>query len=579
VSARGLVLLALALGGLALALCPAPHRWVGLAQLAAVAGAALWGPRSAERWALANATFIVALAILVAVRLPLVLAASLVLAWLAVHRAWTAQQRSALQIALLLAALECIVCTRLGPPPGLGWLFGALMLIGPAALARIQQRGPAPLLLAVGLGTVSLGAGWLVPLRGASLPPAARAIGFSRDIGLGDLGPLHDDPTLLVTLETDATLPEEVYLRGVVLDRFTGSGWAATAPTQAAPRREPPDVPAEIDTLILAPLTDGVLLGRAPVLHATADSAREVWVDLFGTWRYAGAEASITYQTHTGTTQRDEPLLSTGRWLGLPVSLDPRIRSLAAQLKSEAPPEREAAIAYTVDWLRSHYTYTRLPEPSTAHQALSTFLFSSQQGHCEYFATALAVLLRAQGIEARVVTGVRGGEIDGEQRVFRQRDAHAWVEAHLAGQGWVAVDATPPDLRAPPPLPEGKRASVVGSAAGSARPGRVLGVLVVVAGLAGIGWGWRARQGTDPLLRRYRKAQALVARRGWAIPDALPPAAAGQWLVARAGDAGQPLAALAALLYRSRYGGERAATLLDEADVALRRLRRLPRRG
>lgn len=577
---RRLVLGALALGALALALCPPPHRLVGLAQLAAVLGAALWGPRDSTRWSLANATFIIALAILVAARLPLLLAASLVLGWLAIHRAWTAQQTGALQIGLLLAVLECLVCARLGRPAGLGVLFATLMLVAPVALARLQQRGRQPLVLAAALGAVGALAGVLVPERAEPALAPARGIGFSRDIALGDLGPLHDDPTPLARLSARAPLPEEIYLRGVILDRFTGGGWASSAPEVAAPSRIPDGVPVEAHAVSLEPLTGGVLLGAPPVLDVTGHDGAVVWRDLFGTWRHTGEVRPVRYTAHTAAAPVDETLLSSGRWLGLPADMDPQIRSLAARLKADAPPERDGIISHTVAWLREHYTYTRLPEPQTERQALSAFLFTSKQGHCEYFATALAVLLRAQGVEARVVTGVRGGEVDAGEEVvvFRQRDAHAWVEVYRPGLGWQGVDATPPDLRAPPPLPEAKQAAVIARPV-SAQP---VSVARVVAGLAvalaaALAVALRRQRG-EPLVRAYRRAQRLVARRGWAVPHALPPVAAGRWLIEQAGEDGRPLLTIAELLYRQRYGGEAAGSLAREAARALRQLRRLPRR-
>jgi transglutaminase-like putative cysteine protease len=577
VSARSLVLLALAVGALALALCPGPHRLVGLTQLALVAAAAVWGPRPSERWALAHGTFLISLAILVAARLPLALVASLVLGWLSIHRAWTATTPRALQVGLLLAVLEGVLCTRLGRPAGLGALFGVLMVLGPLALARIQQRGRGPLLLAAAIGLASLALGALAPRPTNPQPPSARAVGFSRDIALGDLGPLHDDPTFLAQITADVPLSDELYLRGVILDRFTGGGWISSAPEQALPPRDLSAVSAITHEVTLAPLTGGVLLGPPQLVGVTGQGGLEVWRDLFGTWRHTGPLRAVRYAAHSSHEPLAEPLLGSGRWLGLPADLDPRIRSLAARLKADAPDGRAAQVEATVRWLRENYTYTRLPEPETERQALSVFLFDSRQGHCEYFATALAVLLRAQGVEARVVTGVRGGEAVEGGRLMRQSDAHAWVEVHDPERGWVGVDATPPALREPPELPQVRSAALLSGTQRQALSWTELAL--ALAGLVAGGVAWRRRRQADPLVRRYQQARRLVARRGYTIPDALPPVAAGDWLVAHAGDAGRPLVVLAALLYRHRYGGAPVDEVEAEAHAALRLLRRLPRRS
>ncbi len=77
---------------------------------------------------------------------------------------------------------------------------------------------------------------------------------------------------------------------------------------------------------------------------------------------------------------------------------------------------------------------------------LADFLFERRAGHCEDFATALAVLLRARQIPARVVVGFHGGERAAGEYLVRAGDAHAWVEAEVDGQV-LRLDATPPQHR------------------------------------------------------------------------------------------------------------------------------------
>jgi protein-glutamine gamma-glutamyltransferase len=77
---------------------------------------------------------------------------------------------------------------------------------------------------------------------------------------------------------------------------------------------------------------------------------------------------------------------------------------------------------------------------------LEGFLFDTQAGHCEYFATALAVLGREVGVPTRIVNGYYGAHWNpvGEYYAVRQADAHSWVEVHMGPLGWVTVDPTPP---------------------------------------------------------------------------------------------------------------------------------------
>jgi transglutaminase-like putative cysteine protease len=133
------------------------------------------------------------------------------------------------------------------------------------------------------------------------------------------------------------------------------------------------------------------------------------------------------------------------QYLSLP-QLDPRIPELARTtvrgLDNDA--DRAAAVAR---YLRRAYGYTlELPSHEVA-DPLAHFLFVRKKGHCEYFASAMAVMLRTLGIPSRLVTGFQSGIFNPltELYVIRASDAHSWVEAWLPGRGWVTFDPTPPD--------------------------------------------------------------------------------------------------------------------------------------
>jgi protein-glutamine gamma-glutamyltransferase len=80
-------------------------------------------------------------------------------------------------------------------------------------------------------------------------------------------------------------------------------------------------------------------------------------------------------------------------------------------------------------------------------QPISTFLFGAKSGHCEYFASAMALLLRAAGVPTRLVNGFLMGEYNpvGQDYIVRESDAHSWIEAYIPGRGWTEFDPTPPD--------------------------------------------------------------------------------------------------------------------------------------
>ena len=125
-------------------------------------------------------------------------------------------------------------------------------------------------------------------------------------------------------------------------------------------------------------------------------------------------------------------------------SVDARIPRLAQQITASADNNYDKAVALET-YLRTHFGYS-LNLPRTApHDPLANFLFERKQGHCEYFASSMAVMLRTLGIPSRVVNGFRTGEFNDltSQYVVRASNAHSWVEAYFPGYGWVAFDPTP----------------------------------------------------------------------------------------------------------------------------------------
>ena len=138
--------------------------------------------------------------------------------------------------------------------------------------------------------------------------------------------------------------------------------------------------------------------------------------------------------------ERPDPV-ELARDLQLP-ELDPEIQRLARRLIPDGASPRDAA--RSVKRHLGSFRYTR--ELFGGDQPLGDFL-RRKSGHCELFATAAVVLLRARGLPARYVAGYYGGAVRGERLTLREWDAHAWAELYVPGEGFVPLDATPPDLR------------------------------------------------------------------------------------------------------------------------------------
>jgi transglutaminase-like putative cysteine protease len=206
----------------------------------------------------------------------------------------------------------------------------------------------------------------------------------------------------------------------------------------------------------------------------------------------------------------------------LPPSVTDRTRTIAHQLTAGQATEYDKVVALQ-QWLQTHEQYSLdTPRLQGGNDAVDQFLFIDHLGFCEQFSSALAVMLRSQGIPARLAIGYASSERDlltGTYTV-RNRDAHAWTEVLFPGVGWVPFDASP-----------GYDATPKSSASSSSFlsldslvklggvPGGAQVVGIVIAGAAVIiailAWGRRRRRraGMHPTLRRYADELRRLRRR------------------------------------------------------------------
>src|SRR6185369_4839575 len=149
---------------------------------------------------------------------------------------------------------------------------------------------------------------------------------------------------------------------------------------------------------------------------------------------------------HAGRPMSELPAALMAAYLALPPALAPRIAELARTVTAAAHTPASKIVA-VMRWLEKTHEYSvDLPPHAGNADPIETFLFDRQSGHCEYFATAAALLLRGSGVPTRYVNGFLGGEWNAvaQNVTVRQNRPHAWVEAYLGELGWMRVDATPP---------------------------------------------------------------------------------------------------------------------------------------
>ena len=133
-------------------------------------------------------------------------------------------------------------------------------------------------------------------------------------------------------------------------------------------------------------------------------------------------------------------------YLRLPHTIDPRVSELARTLTASAANNYDRAVAIQ-SYLRNNFQYTLDPPAIEPEDPVGSFLFRSKSGYCEYFAAAMAVMLRTLNVPSRLVNGFQTGSYNriGKDFVVRARDAHSWVEVYFTGYGWIPFDPTPAD--------------------------------------------------------------------------------------------------------------------------------------
>lgn len=294
--------------------------------------------------------------------------------------------------------------------------------------------------------------------------------GFSQDLALDSTsaGTKLDPNALLMYVRADRPL----YLRGRTFDTFQDDHWVNSEPqtekldveTHHVDLRPNPGGPTSVETVeVVAPVTDLIFAAsRADELEFPGTViARDRDGALYAPRVLEkGTLYSVSYDQQLADGHPlGEPasLASDDTYLQLPADLDSRVPALAKQVVGT---RTDLAAAEAIEsYLRSHYQYTLDTVGQPGYTPLSKFLFQTKRGHCEYFATAMVMMLRSVGIPSRLVTGVSAHERNPFTGYYQVRaiDGHAWAEGKIAGLGWVTFEATPfyflPSARPPARTP------------------------------------------------------------------------------------------------------------------------------
>jgi len=371
---------------------------------------------------------------------------------------------------------------------------GAVGAVSPELHAQTQRHRK--LNRALALSAVSVAAGSIVLgsvlffffprfsagyLGRASFNPSLMT-GFTENVELGRIGEIKKNSAVVMRVQTGKPIGyDRLRWRGIALTNFDGRRWSSaedgaqrlqlsedgwihtTDSTQKA------DAPGTgiIYTVYLEPLATDVifvpgkvtrvkgnfngesgssfnLFHRIYLLKDSTDTLLNPFHNYAGI-RYAGFSLLPPLNAaklRAASTDYSSAIHST--YLQLPAALDPRITELARQITKNAQTPFDKALAIE-SHLRNQFTYTLNLTGKPGDDPLAHFLFETRAGHCEYFASAMTIMLRTLGIPSREVNGFLPGEYNelGGDYIVRASDAHSWVEVYFPGMDWQTFDPTP----------------------------------------------------------------------------------------------------------------------------------------
>ena len=284
---------------------------------------------------------------------------------------------------------------------------------------------------------------WAIPID-----TGAGTSGLSDTMSPGDISSLSLSDAVAFRVKFDGAVPERKnqYWRGLVLHRFNGRTWSGNEP------------------MIGKRASDQVRISGEPTRYeVTLEPTRQQWVfalDMPYSWNLSNtfmgpqqqlarehpidqriAYDAVSYSEYSTGAGLSEYMRS--RYLRLPEGSNPRTLEFARQMRESADTDTGFILSVLERFTNEEYFYTLEPPPLGSNP-VDRFLFDTQRGFCEHYASAFAVIMRAVGIPSRIVLGYQGGELNplGDYLIVRQANAHAWTEVWLEGVGWRRVDPT-----------------------------------------------------------------------------------------------------------------------------------------
>jgi transglutaminase-like putative cysteine protease len=295
--------------------------------------------------------------------------------------------------------------------------------------------------------------------------------GFSNTVELGQVASIKERHGIVMRVKLSKRPGKFIRWRGIALENYNGKAWSLVpiadryngniqnrksnieeeqedANFERAFYLNPPlyEQPIREDILeqriILEPLSTTILFAARGVKSVKVRTVSIKQDKYSGALSTTGGRGRFQYSVVSNISEPNDDELRASNsndypeelariYLQKPEGFDPRIRRLAQDVTRSAKTNYDRALAIQ-NYLKTELHYT-LDLKNAGPDPLAAFLFETKEGHCEYFATAMAMMLRSIGIPARIVNGFQMGEYNSLNDLYtvRESDAHSWVEVYF----------------------------------------------------------------------------------------------------------------------------------------------------
>ncbi len=291
---------------------------------------------------------------------------------------------------------------------------------------------------------------------------------FPNEVGLGTISELKNEDKILMLIETE----KPFLFKAQTFNYYNGSNWIKYGSKPVAIKVKDENInfkPLYLRKELFVKITpdkfyhqkfyiknysQDLILGAYPIIDLSGAGIKEIRIDHFENIylqrklkfgdEYEVVSLDKSYPSnYLRSLPRQYPKEIMDLYLQLPPNLDQRLMDLTSKILKYTPSNIYDELITIREYLKKHCVYNRLSAGKSP--TLYDFLFNKKPGDCEYFATALALMLRYRNIPTRLVIGFSGGEFDSRKRtsIVYAKNAHAWIEVFFPNIGWLPCDATP----------------------------------------------------------------------------------------------------------------------------------------